>query len=76
MPAAETSHPEELVLGVDGMSCGHCKAAVTEEVEKLEGVASLEVTLDTGEVRVRGEGVERAAVESAVERAGYEVRAA
>ena len=33
------------ILKVEGMSCNHCKAAVTRAVSALKGVSSLEVNL-------------------------------
>ncbi|NUP75832.1 MAG: heavy-metal-associated domain-containing protein [Sinomonas sp.] len=33
---------------VDGMTCGHCVASVTEELEALEGVENVAVTLNAG----------------------------
>ena len=37
---------------VDGMSCGHCAAAVTTEVSKLDGVTNVDVDLAAGAVTV------------------------
>ena len=36
---------EQLTYFVPGVSCGHCSAAVTAEVEKLAGVSSVDVDL-------------------------------
>ena len=63
----------ELTYLVDGMSCDHCKAAVTEEVTQVAGVESVDVDLDTKLVRVRGAGVDDAAVRDAIDEAGYDV---
>ena len=61
---------------VAGMTCGHCVNAVAEEVGRVEGVANVEVDLETGALTVQSEGpVDAAAVRAAVEEAGYEVRA-
>jgi copper chaperone CopZ len=57
---------------VPGMSCGHCKAAVTGEVEAVAGVESVEVDLETKLVVVRGDALEDAALRAAIEDAGYE----
>ncbi len=57
---------------VEGMSCGHCVAAVTEEVERVDGVRAVEVDLDSKLVKVRGEGVNDGAVRDAIAQAGYE----
>ena len=37
---------QTLEYTVSGMSCGHCEAAVTEEVSALDGVDSVDVDLD------------------------------
>jgi copper chaperone CopZ len=55
------------------MSCGHCKAAVTEEVEQVAGVTAVEVDLETKLVVVRGEAVSDEAVRVAIGEAGYDV---
>jgi copper ion binding protein len=62
----------ELSYTVSGMSCAHCTAAVTEEVEQVSGVSAVEVDLDTKLVVVRGEGLSDDAVREAIREAGYE----
>ena len=62
----------ELSYTVAGMSCGHCKAAVTEEVERVAGVDAVEVDLDSKRVVVRGENVSDEDVRAAIIDAGYE----
>jgi copper chaperone CopZ len=54
------------------MTCEHCRVAVTDEVTTVAGVASVDVDLDTKLVRVRGTGVDRAAVVAAIDEAGYD----
>lgn len=56
---------------VAGMSCEHCAAAVREEVAELAGVGAVEVDVGSGELVVRGSGVDDEAVRAAVESAGY-----
>ncbi len=63
---------QELSYTVSGMSCDHCMAAVTEEVEQVSGVTDVEVDLETKLVLVRGEGVSDDAVRAAIVEAGYE----
>jgi len=59
---------------VTGMTCGHCVSSVTEEVQEIPGVENVEVVLETGTVTITSaEPVDRAAVEAAVEEAGYQV---
>ena len=64
------------VITVDGMTCGHCVAAVQSEVGKLDGVSDVSVDLGSGRVTIVGEQApDPAALRAAVEEAGYEVRA-
>ena len=59
---------------VAGMHCDHCVASVGEEVQEIPGVQDVEVVLETGTVTVTSaEPVDRAAVQAAVEEAGYHV---
>jgi copper chaperone CopZ len=56
---------------VSGMTCGHCVAAVSKELEAIPGVTAVDVSLDAGTASVAGE-VDDAAVLAAVAEAGYE----
>ena len=59
---------------VKGMTCGHCVNHVTEEVSKIAGVVSVDITLETGAVTVTSTNdIDTAAVEAAVVEAGYEL---
>lgn len=60
---------------VEGMTCGHCKLSVSEEVADIRGVESVEVDLPARRLTVRGEEVSDAEVRAAVEEAGYRVAA-
>jgi copper chaperone len=57
---------------VPGMSCGHCEAAVEEELRTVEGVRSVEVDLETKLVVVRGVGLDDTRLRAAIADAGYE----
>jgi copper chaperone CopZ len=61
---------------VAGMTCDHCKVAVTAEVTEVAGVSAVEVDLDTKLVRVEGTDVDCAAVGAAIDEAGYDAVAA
>jgi len=59
---------------VTGMTCGHCVASVTEEVQEIGGVENVEVVLETGSLTITSaEPVDDAAVKTAVEDAGYQL---
>ena len=63
---------EELSYRVDGISCGHCEAAVNDEVGRLSGVRSVDVDLESKLVRVSGSGLDDASVRAAIDEAGYD----
>ncbi|WCD93231.1 heavy-metal-associated domain-containing protein [Microbacterium sp. nov. GSS16] len=57
---------------VTGMTCGHCEMSVREEVEKIAGVESIEVSAQTGRLVVTSvAAVDADAVIAAVDEAGY-----
>ncbi len=58
---------------VRGMTCDHCAASVSEEVEQVEGVTGVDVDLPTGRLSVRGGGFDDEAIRAAVDEAGYDV---
>ena len=62
----------ERTYTVNGMTCSHCVASVTEEVSEVQGVEAVAVDLDSGRVTVTGDADE-AAVRAAVDDAGYQV---
>ena len=55
------------------MSCNHCAASVTEEVQQVDGVTMVVVDLEAGRVTVQGQAFSDEAVRAAVGEAGYEV---
>lgn len=68
-PAAE--HTVRATYQVAGMSCGHCRAAVIEEVGALAGVGEVDVELSTGHVTVLSDRpIVRSAVAAALDEAG------
>ena len=44
---------------VPGMSCDHCKHAVSSELEQVSGVESVDVDLETKLVTIRGASLDR-----------------
>jgi copper chaperone len=60
---------------VPDISCAHCVAAVRDAVERVPGVESVDVALETKQVTVQGGEVDDRAVRVAIEEAGYEATA-
>ena len=63
---------DTITYRVPGMTCNHCKAAVTEELSGVSGVESVAVDLDTKLVDVSGETLDDSALRAAIVEAGYE----
>ena len=61
-----------LSFAVEGMSCDHCRVAITSEVTQVSGVRSVDVDLDANVVRVSGTDLDPAAVVDAIDEAGYD----
>ena len=60
-------------FAVPGMTCGHCKQAVTEELSKLSGVTGVDVNLDSKAVTVTSStALDWSAIAEAVDEAGFE----
>jgi copper chaperone CopZ len=72
-PAA-TAGGVQAVYSVTGMTCGGCATRVREEVAAVPGVGYVSVDVRAGTITVTGgEGVDDAAVDAAVTRAGYQL---
>jgi len=63
---------QTITYSVPGMTCDHCKHAVSSELGAVAGVTGVDVDLGTKLVRVTGEGLDDAALRAAIEEAGYE----
>ncbi|MDR2529184.1 MAG: copper chaperone CopZ [Synergistaceae bacterium] len=63
-------------FNVEGMSCAHCVKAVTNAVKSLEGVKSVNVTLEskTAVVEFDAATVTEARIKEEIEEQGYEVK--
>lgn len=62
-------------LDVKGMSCGHCKMAVTNALKELDGVSAVSVDLENGKAAVEYDEskVQYDKMKDAVEEQGYDV---
>ncbi|MDC2866871.1 copper chaperone CopZ [Bacillus sp. BP-3] len=64
-----------ITLNVQGMTCNHCKMAVTNALTELEGVQNVEVQLQEGTVNVEYDEakVDVEKIKEAIEDQGYDV---
>jgi len=64
----------EKTIEINGMTCGHCAARVKKELEKIEGVESVEVNVEEKKAVVSlNTAISEVKLKAAVEEAGYEV---
>jgi copper chaperone len=68
----ENREMTEITYRVPNMSCEHCRHAVSSELSRVAGVASVDVDLQSKAVTVRGSYLDDVALRSAIEEAGYE----
>ncbi|KYH13522.1 copper chaperone CopZ [Staphylococcus kloosii] len=63
-------------IQVEGMSCEHCKSAVSGALSNLDGVSQADVNLAAGTVEVNYDDakVDDAAMTEAIEDQGYDVK--
>jgi copper chaperone CopZ len=72
------SQTTQTEIAVSGMTCGHCTAAVSQELSALPGVVAVAIDLHPGEdspVTITSEApLDPAVLADAVAEAGYSVR--
>lgn len=63
---------DSVTYRVPGMSCEHCKAAVSGELGAVAGVDSVGVDLEAKLVTVSGSSLDDGVLRAAIDEAGYE----
>jgi hypothetical protein len=61
----------DLIVGVTGMTCNHCKANVENNLSNLPGIESVDANPDTNEVLIKGADLDLSKIKSVVESIGY-----
>ena len=61
-----------MVLKIEGMMCGHCKARVEKALKAVAGVETVEISLENKTATVTGRA-DASALRQAVTDAGYQV---
>lgn len=65
----------QITLKIDGLTCGHCVASVTEELNEVPGVSDVEVILSAGGTSTAtltaSTPIEASVFEAAITEAGY-----
>ncbi|MFQ5598834.1 MAG: heavy-metal-associated domain-containing protein [Nitrospiria bacterium] len=65
----------ELIMEIEGMTCGHCVETVSKAIEALSGVTEAVVKLEESRARVSYDAgkIDVSEIAKAVEAAGYAV---
>jgi copper chaperone len=66
----------ELTYAVPGVSCEHCRHAISTEVGRVPGVDTVNVDLERKLVVVRGDALPDDEIRAAIDEAGYDVEGA
>ena len=60
-------------IKIEGMHCPNCVAAVKRELEALEGVTKVDVSLEDAQAIVEAEGVTDETLQATIEDIGFDV---
>ena len=67
-----TPHPNQITVGIEGMTCASCSARVEKVLKQLPGVTDATVNLATEVATVSGD-TDIASVQRAIEKAGFSI---
>lgn len=56
---------------VENIKCGGCAKSITDKMDKIIGVTSCEVDIETGTVKIEGGAVNKTLILSELEKLGY-----
>lgn len=62
----------EKTVKVSGMTCNHCKANVQNNLSSIQGIENIEIDLESGKVKMKGDDIDLTEVKSKVESIGYQ----
>lgn len=72
---SEMKETIDMVIGIDGMSCNHCKASVEKELGTLSGVERVLVSLENATATITtSEPLEELQLKAAIEKLGFHYR--
>ena len=62
---------KQLELSIEGMTCGHCVAAVRKALSSLSGIQVQDVQIGSARVLLEESSIDIPAISHAIESAGY-----
>ncbi len=60
-------------IAIEGMHCQHCVKAVNDALAAVPGVEAVKVSLEKKQATVKGQSLDAAALQAAVEDTGFDV---
>ncbi|HLR35226.1 MAG TPA: cation transporter [Tissierellales bacterium] len=60
-------------ITIEGMSCGHCVAAVEKALKELDNISKVDVNLENKKAQVEGVNLNDSVLKKVIDEAGYEV---
>ena len=69
--AAKIQKSDFLALKVEGMTCSHCEASVTNNLRKIEGIEEVHADKNKSEVILKGKNIDLRLVEKTISGLGY-----
>ena len=60
-----------LKVGVEGMTCQHCKKKVEDGLMEVQGVTNVLANTETNTIEIYGKNIESSSVQKIVEELGY-----
>ena len=75
-PEVETAQLVETTINIGGMHCDMCVSSVGKGINELDGIESVEVSLNDSNAVVKydAQKVELAQIEKAIEKRGYSIK--
>lgn len=65
---------KEKTIGIDGMTCNHCKASVEKTLSSLNGISSVQVDLAHKSAKITGSSIDLDKIEASLNSIGYSLR--
>jgi len=70
----QVKNPFYTTISIEGMTCNHCRTTVENSISAIEGVEEVTVDLQSGEVKIGGNGVNIEKVATRVKELGYQYK--
>jgi uncharacterized membrane protein YraQ (UPF0718 family) len=67
----QAANPYYTMISVEGMTCNHCRSTVERNLATIEGVEEVEADLQTGHVKIGGNGINLEKIATMVKELGY-----